>query len=249
MAHPNLDDVLDELYGLAPEDFTVRRDAAAASARRAGDRELARRVKALRRPTLAAWASNLLVRAHADEKERFLALGEALRRAQEQLDADRLRELLAQRHALVAALAEQAADAAAEAGHRLGEAARRDVEGTLLAALADPEAARAWSAGHLTHPLHAPADLPTITSEGATTTRRRRKPDQAARRAAEREAERTAAREAEREARARRAAREAAEKRLAEARRHVDELSTALDRAREDLRQAEREAEAAAREG
>ncbi|MFD5322031.1 hypothetical protein [Streptomyces sp. NPDC127098] len=247
MANPNLDDVPDELYGLAPEEFTARRDAAAASARRAGDRELARRVKALRRPTLAAWASNLLVRVHADEKERFLALGEALRQAQEQLDADRLRELLAQRHTLVAALAEQAADAAAEAGHRLGEAARRDVEGTLLAALADPEAARAWSAGHLTHPLRAPADLPTITAEGrATTTHpRKRKPDQAARRAAEREAERAA----EREARAGRAARETAEKRLAEARRHVDELSTALERARDDLRRAEREAEATAREG
>ncbi|TDC22476.1 hypothetical protein E1265_15665 [Streptomyces sp. 8K308] len=222
-----MDDVLDELYGLAPEDFTSHRDAAATRARRAGDRELAQRIRALRRPTLAAWACNLLVRAHDEQTRRFLALGEALRRAQEELDTDRLRELLAQQHELVAALSEQAAGTAADSGHRLGATARQEVEQTLLAVLADPEAARAWSAGRLTRPLHAPAELPTITAKGRATTRgRERKPDQAARRARQR-----------------------AEQRLAEARRRVEELSAALDQAEQAVRQAEREVEAATREG
>jgi hypothetical protein len=58
----DLESTLDELYALRPQEFTAARDARAAEARRAGDRELADRIRALRRPTLSAWAGNLLVR-------------------------------------------------------------------------------------------------------------------------------------------------------------------------------------------
>ncbi|GAB2931409.1 hypothetical protein [Streptomyces mayteni] len=208
----DLDEVRDELYGLAPEDFTARRDAAAARARGAGDRELAGRIRSLRRPTLAAWACNLLVRAHGEETERFLALGEALRGAQRQLDAERLRELLAEQRTLVAALSDLAAGTAAESGHRLGETARQEVERTLLAALADAESARAWSTGRLTRPLPAPADLPTVTTAAgrATATRGKRASSQTARR----------------EARARQAARDAAERDVEAATRRMREART-----------------------
>ena len=52
----------DDLYRLAPEDFTAARDAAAKQARADGDRDGAAALKALRRPTVSAWLLNALVR-------------------------------------------------------------------------------------------------------------------------------------------------------------------------------------------
>ncbi|MFV0138119.1 hypothetical protein ACLGIH_34035 [Streptomyces sp. HMX87] len=63
----DLETVSDELYGLRPGDFTAARNERAKAARSAGDRELAEQIRRLRRPTLAAWAGNLLVRQQPDE--------------------------------------------------------------------------------------------------------------------------------------------------------------------------------------
>ncbi|MFF0451310.1 hypothetical protein ACFYT4_33905 [Streptomyces sp. NPDC004609] len=77
----DVDAVIGELYGLPPGEFTAARNGYAAEARRAGDRETAQRIAGLRRPALAAWASDLLVRRRRDDAIRFLRLGEALREA------------------------------------------------------------------------------------------------------------------------------------------------------------------------
>ena len=66
MADMDLDAAVDELYGLAPEEFLARRTALAATAKRAGDVGLARQITALRKPTVAAWAVNLLARRRPD---------------------------------------------------------------------------------------------------------------------------------------------------------------------------------------
>ncbi|MER5478560.1 hypothetical protein ABT026_16540 [Streptomyces sp. NPDC002734] len=151
----DLDAVAQELYGTPPEQFTGVRDERAARAREEGDRELAKRIKALRRPTLSAWACNLLVRERKEETEPLLRLGEALRQAHLDLDGGVLRDLSRQQHLLVSALARQAVELSAAAGHRVGEAAREEIEGTLRAVLADPDAAEAWAGGRLTKPLTA----------------------------------------------------------------------------------------------
>ncbi|WP_448317122.1 hypothetical protein, partial [Streptomyces sp. CO7] len=151
----DLDAVAQELYGMPPEEFTGVRDERAARAREEGDRELAKRIKALRRPTLSAWACNLLVRERKEETEPLLRLGEALRQAHHDLDGGVLRDLSRQQHLLVSALARQAVELSAAAGHRVGEGAREEIEGTLRAVLADPEAAEAWAGGRLTKPLAA----------------------------------------------------------------------------------------------
>ncbi|CAL9612524.1 hypothetical protein [Streptomyces sp. enrichment culture] len=152
----DVESVADELYGLRPAEFTALRDRRAAEARTSGDRELADRIRALRRPTLAAWASNLLVRARPDEARALVALGDGLRQAHRDLDGARLRELGRQQHVLVAALAREAQRLTAEAGEKIGEAARAQVEATLHAALADPDAAEEWVAGRLGKALSAP---------------------------------------------------------------------------------------------
>ncbi|TJZ96249.1 hypothetical protein [Actinacidiphila oryziradicis] len=156
--------VLDELYGLRSDRFTAARTGHAARARQAGDRALAARITALRRPTLAAWASNQLVRAHPGQVEPILRLGEGLRRAHRELDGGRLRELTEQQRALVHALSVQARRLAAEAGQPLQEAAVQEVEQTLHAALADPDAAQQWAGGRLTRALAAAVDLTGATS-------------------------------------------------------------------------------------
>ncbi|MEE4592588.1 hypothetical protein V2J94_11940 [Streptomyces sp. DSM 41524] len=158
----DLDAVADELYALPPADFTAARDERAKDARTAGDRELAERIRRLRRPTKAAWASNLLVRRQPDEAEQVLRLGEALRQAHQDLDGGQLRKLSTQQRQLIAALARQARELTAQAGQPIGEGAQREVEETLRAVLADPDAGQEWVRGRLAKPLAAPTGFALI---------------------------------------------------------------------------------------
>ncbi|GGY35539.1 hypothetical protein [Streptomyces djakartensis] len=160
------DAVADELYATRPEDFTAARAQAVAAARTAGDRELADRIGSLRKPSLAAWVSNLLVRSRPGEVEPLLRLGEGLRQAHRDLDGTQLRELSRRQHALIRALSQQARQLAAEAGHRISESVQREVENTLHAVLADPSAAEAWATGRLARPLSATVGFPAA-AEGA----------------------------------------------------------------------------------
>jgi hypothetical protein len=145
--------VAHELYALQPGDFVAARDEAAKRARAAGDRALADEVKRLRRPALAAWAVNVLVRERTDLVLQVLELGEQMRDAQSLLQGDALRDLTRQRRQLVAAVTTQTQTLAAGAGHRLADAAVRQVEETLHAAMADPAAAAAVRSGVLAQPL------------------------------------------------------------------------------------------------
>ncbi|MFF9128538.1 hypothetical protein ACF09J_35830 [Streptomyces sp. NPDC014889] len=163
----DLDAVADELYALAPGDFTAARDERAKAARAADDRELAEQIRRLRRPTLAAWASNLLVREQPDEVQRLLQLGEALRQAHQDLDGEQLRKLSAQQHQVTFALARQAGQLTAQAGQRISDDMTQEVQDTLHAVLADPDAAEQWAKGRLTKPLSAPAGFPTLSRQPA----------------------------------------------------------------------------------
>ncbi|MEU9629415.1 hypothetical protein ACFZDB_17585 [Streptomyces luteogriseus] len=256
------DSVADELYALRPEEFTAARASAMASARTAGDRELAQRIGTLRKPSLAAWVSNLLVRSSPGEVEPLLRLGEGLRQAHQDLDGAQLRELSRRQHALIRALSLQARQLAKEAGHPIGESVQREVENTLHAVLADPEAAEAWAAGRLTKPLSAAVGFPA-TTEGVRPQRPVARPAPAPSRPGKKESEqqrrkRAQAREdaetAERELRELRDGAAAAGQEVAEAKQRVDglqrrveELTGELERVRGEHQQA-RFAERAARE-
>ncbi|MER6925067.1 hypothetical protein ABT314_40160, partial [Streptomyces spiralis] len=101
--------VLDELHTTPPADFVARREELAAALKADGRTEDARRIHGARRPTLAAWAANLLLRSRPEESRQFLELGEALREAYRTLDAAGLKELSAQRRQVVSGLSRQAA--------------------------------------------------------------------------------------------------------------------------------------------
>ena len=76
------DSRLDDLFALPPDAFTGARDELAKELRADGDKAAANEVKALRRPTLAAWALNQLARQDRDGLERLREAGEALAREQ-----------------------------------------------------------------------------------------------------------------------------------------------------------------------
>lgn len=77
----NVDAVVEELYLLPPAEFIKARDALVAEARKEGEKDTAKTIAALRRPTAAAFASNLLVRRRPEGVRALLDLGEALRGA------------------------------------------------------------------------------------------------------------------------------------------------------------------------
>ncbi|WP_274564694.1 hypothetical protein [Streptomyces spiramyceticus] len=160
----DLESITDELYALPPADFTAARNERVVAARKAGDRKLAGQIQALRRPTLSAWASNLLVHRQPDQVQPLISLGESMRRAHRDLDGEQLRELSRRQHALVATLARQARQLAADAGQAVSEDVQREVEATLHAVLADAEAAQEWAAGRLIKPLSPPVGFTSATT-------------------------------------------------------------------------------------
>ena len=147
------DDALAALYETAPSDFVLRRDAIVVELKRAGQEPLVARVKALRKPSLAAWALNLLARERPEELARLSQLGVDLRSAQSLLTGNLIRSLTAQRHQLVASLTKSATATAAEHGHPLGPTAAQEVSDTLTAALVSEQAAHVVSSGLLTRGL------------------------------------------------------------------------------------------------
>ncbi|HEY1701078.1 MAG TPA: hypothetical protein VGG75_15320 [Trebonia sp.] len=137
-----------ELYGTDPARFTGRRKELADAARAAGDRDTAKRVTSLRKPTRAAWAVNMLARADRDAPDRLAALAAELSEAAGSRDGRRLRELSARRGALIDELT---ARALVSAGIEDPSVALRDeVADTLTSALADPDTADQFGAGTLT---------------------------------------------------------------------------------------------------
>jgi hypothetical protein len=148
-----LDDVADELYAVPPEEFIALRKERQDAAKADGDKALAKEIGALPKPSAAAWVSNLLVREQREEIENLVELGTLLRDAQENLAGDQLRALDVQRRQLVSALTRQARALANEAGHPVSTAVATQVEETLRAAMADPEAGEALLAGRLAAPM------------------------------------------------------------------------------------------------
>jgi hypothetical protein len=145
-----LDAVADELYGLLPDEFIGGRDAAVTAARERGDRELAKAINRLRRPTRAAWLANLLARHRAPQLEGLLGLAAGLADAQRTLDGTALRQLSSKRNQLVAAMAREAGRLAQDAGDPAAESVLRELQGILEAALARPEIAEQVRSGRLT---------------------------------------------------------------------------------------------------
>jgi hypothetical protein len=240
----DLEDAIDELYASDPDGFIPARDTLHRRLRDEGRSGDAEAVRALRKPTVAAWAVDRLAHEQPDLITELLEAGDRLRRTQRAMasgrDTHAFHDAAAERRRLVTSLTDRAVAILDQAGRGSG-AARDDIERTFEAASVDPDAGEAVLAGRLVRPLAPPSGfgqllpgLEIIEGEGEPPAPR---PDlDAARRAKQlqREADR-----AEREL-------ARAEETLEKAKERVNELTTALDAAKAELRQAEADRRGAA---
>jgi hypothetical protein len=247
----------DELYGLPLDRFVPERAAFAKQLRSAGDRAGAAEVAALRKPSVAAWAVNQLVRTQPRAIKELYAAGDALVSAQERLmagegDARSLREANARERAAVDALIVLARGLLSSEGHELSPAVLDRVSDTLNAAALDEGARAEVRDGRLLRELQhaglgavgasvsAPATARAVRAPRSTPApaRPERGPDPRAAERARVEARR-AARVAEAEAR-RRA--EVAERAVHAAEQRREVAAKALDEAEDRLARARAEA-------
>lgn len=143
---------IDRLYGAPLDEFVSQRGELAKGLRDEGEREAAERVKALRKPTLGAWALNQAVRRRQRERDELLSAGQRLRDAHEALlaggDQAAVREAVKAERALVMTLADTAEAIASEAG-KGGSALKERLRETLHAAAVDEQVREQLAAGRL----------------------------------------------------------------------------------------------------
>lgn len=147
------DELLQELYQGDPAEFVAVRNERARAAREAGDEGLAQSIGGLRKPTTAAWAVNRVAAEHPRRVAELVELGDELRAAQRELRGEEIRQLDRRRADLVADLTARSARVVERGGKQLAEQARRQVESTFAAAVAEPESARRVRAGTLSGAL------------------------------------------------------------------------------------------------
>jgi hypothetical protein len=232
---------LEELYAVAPNEFTRARNAKAAALKAAGHVAEARAVQRLGKPSAPLWATNQLARLVPDHVSRFIDAVQQVQRRQLR-DPRATAEAMQAQRAELAALTDRAASALAKAGYRASSATLERVSNTLLGAAVDRRLADALRRGRLTAELAAPGfEVLAGALQGLRVVRGGRESP----RDSERAAARRAREQAERERRAREAdaeRREAAQRAEAarRAEQEVRDLERRLAEARERRRAARR---------
>jgi hypothetical protein len=134
-----------DLYGLPLDRFTEERNTRAKELRREGRSDEAAELAKLRKPSVAAWAVNQLVRTQRAEIAALFDAGDALRQAQADLlakrgDADALRRAVDAERTAGDQLTKKARGLLGSEGHELTPAVLERVSDTLHAAALDEDA-------------------------------------------------------------------------------------------------------------
>lgn len=242
----------DDLYGLPLDRFIPERTELARTLRSAKERDEAAAVTALRKPSVAAWAVNQLVRTQSAAVAELFAAGDALRDAQADLlagsgDGRALRAAGERERATVDTLVDVARGLLSSEGHELSPAVVERVADTLHAAALDEGAREQVRHGRLERELRhvglglgeaAPA-APAPARPAAPKSGEKRDPGRADTKASRSERARearTAREQAAAAQREREAARKAARTTEAQARRRAERSGHAL-RAAEERRE------------
>lgn len=166
---------VDDLYGLPLDQFVPERTALARELRKAGERERAAEVAALRRPSVAAWAVNQLVRTQHSAVGELFEAGDGLRAAQDDVlagrgDARSLRAGVERERSAVDALTDAARGLLSSEGQELSDAMLGRVADTLHAAAFDDEARDQVREGRLERELrHVGLGTAAFAGGGSTT--------------------------------------------------------------------------------
>jgi hypothetical protein len=149
---------IDDLYGAPLDRFVPARTELTKALRKEGRRDEAAEVAALRKPSVAAWAVNQLIRTQGRSVQDLFDAGDALRAAHEQVasgqgDAQALRKATQSERAAVDTLVQASRGLLTSDGHELSPAVIERVAETLSAAALDPEARARVSEGRLEREL------------------------------------------------------------------------------------------------
>ena len=139
-APSDVEAAIDQLYAHARDEFVSARNALARALREGGHADASRRVKALRKPSLPAWAVNQVARRRPDEVGELLDATERARSAALEGDGAALRSATQARSALIASLTRAAGDALAGAGVSSARSHLDQVRDTLLASTSEDTA-------------------------------------------------------------------------------------------------------------
>lgn len=252
----DFEEAADQLYAVSAADFIPTRNELAKQLKADGDQLASTRLKALRKPTVAAWVANLVAHNAPDDLDDLIALGDEFREATADMDGDRLRELTPRRHQLLDKLVKEAGRLAKAADQKVSADVTQKLRETLDAALVDPAAGDAVREGRLSSALRhvgfgvvdengEPTNVTPLTDERREAARARRKTqqaDEAADTKAEAEKDRAQREAEEQEAAARAEAKKAFEEAVATAQAaeaRVEDLDKQLDDARDALTEAQ----------
>lgn len=125
----------------------------AVEVRHAGHPELASSLKNLRKPSVGAWLANLLVLEQSSDVEHLVDLGMELRAPKRKLEREQIRRVSKEKGEAVSKLVRDARSKASRVGQTVSAAALLELEATLEAAFADPQAAESLLGGCLSSGL------------------------------------------------------------------------------------------------
>jgi hypothetical protein len=166
MEEQELADVAGRLYALPFDEFVAARAAAAKAAAAEANRPLSQAIKALPKPSAAAWTVNMLAHHSPGAVRQLRDLGQTMQGAQAALDAAAMRDLSRERRKLLAEAVNAARLAAEQQGRAVSGPVASEVEETLRAATADAAAAAAVQSGMLLRVLTADG-VDRVDLEGA----------------------------------------------------------------------------------
>jgi hypothetical protein len=157
-----LDDRVDALYRVDPDEFVAARNGLARELRQEGHRESSATVRRLPKPSLVAWALNQVAVGNPDDIADAVRLTDDVRMAQQAAgkgDAEGLRSAANGRRAIVRRVVDDAVKVLASRNGSAAETHREELRATVEAATLDPDVAALLVAGRLERELPLPADL------------------------------------------------------------------------------------------
>jgi hypothetical protein len=142
----NLPELAEPLFELAPEEFTAERDRIAKHLKKQGDDGAAAEVKALKKPSITAYALNLVARRHPDLVDGLLEADEQLRSAKSRAEMD---EAKGARQKAISSITGKATSLLEEQERSVTSQVRERLTETLLAVATDDAARDLLKAGRL----------------------------------------------------------------------------------------------------
>lgn len=160
-----------QLYAEAPAEFIATRAALVKEAKASGDKDAAKEIAGLRKPSVAAWFINQVVHAQHPVVADLADLGARLRHATSALDAAGITGMRSERDAVLADLRRAARQVGEDQGQRISTSVESEVRDTGIAALADEAAQEVFGSGTMTRALVYAGFGEVDLAEAAATTR------------------------------------------------------------------------------